>query len=320
MKANLMAFGLPGILFITFLFYSLPTSGANKNLYSNSPEDIEAGEMCKDCHDDYDSGLIGTAHASAMLPHKLEINCINCHSGAAVHIEDPKVDNIGSPEHMDAGGVLAVCTQCHQPHMQLDNTGFDPHLGEGLSCISCHSIHEGAEGLLQDDKMAFCGECHQTVVNQFARNSNHPLTDNAVSCISCHDFTGKIEPMFAHGASSNCASCHPMEGGPYLFEHDATSSFVTEGNGGCISCHMPHGSPNDKLLSRPNNMLCQQCHGTPPGHRNLPLGHATLNSDNCMDCHSELHGSNMNRWLLDPSLGAKVGSGPGTCFCHNVSG
>ena len=313
-----MAFGLPGILFIAFLFYSLPISGANKNLHVNTPEDIEAGEMCKDCHDDYDSGLVGTAHASATLPHKLEINCINCHSGAAAHIEDPNIDNIGSPEKMDAGGILAVCTQCHQPHMQLDNTGFDPHLGEGLSCISCHSIHEGAEGLLRDDKMAFCGECHQTVANQFARNSNHPLTDNAVSCISCHDFTGKIEPMFAHGVSANCASCHPMEGGPYLYEHDATSSFVTESSGGCISCHMPHGSPNDKLLSRPDNMLCQQCHGTPPGHVTAHSQEG-INFD-CMECHSEMHGSNMNRFLLDPSLGAKVGTGPGSCFCHNVSG
>jgi DmsE family decaheme c-type cytochrome len=320
-----MALGAPGVLFIMFLCFSLPSSGANSNSYRNSPEDIEAGELCQNCHDESETNLAGTAHAMGTLPHKLEISCVSCHTGAAVHVEDPNVDNIGSPTSADNGTVLSICTQCHQPHMQLDNTGMDPHISEELSCISCHSIHKGTDGLLRDDKLAFCGECHTAVVNQFTRNSNHPLTDNAVSCISCHDFTGKLEPMYAHGASANCASCHPMEGGPYLFEHGATSSFATEGNGGCVTCHMPHGSPNQRLLTRPDNMLCQQCHGTPPLHVNLPLGHINLGPQgvsgfDCMECHSDVHGSNNNRWLLDPNLGAKVGSGAGSCFCHNVNG
>ena len=319
MKKNIVAFGVPGVLFIVFLSFSMPISGANPSPSQNSPEDIEAGELCKDCHEDYESGLVGTVHAPAMLPHKLEIGCISCHSGAAGHVEDPKVGNIANPGTMAGGAVLAVCTQCHQPHMQLDNTGFDPHVSEGLSCLSCHSVHKGEQGLLLDDETQFCGGCHQGVVGQFTRNSNHPLTDNAVSCISCHDFTENLEPAFAHGASANCASCHPMEGGPYLYEHDATSSFAAEGSGGCVSCHMPHGSPNDKLLSRPNNnMLCQQCHGTPPRHVTAHNGEGV--SFDCMECHSEMHGSNNNRWLLDPNLGGKVGSGAGSCFCHNVGG
>ncbi len=318
MKSNFLTFGIPGLFLFMIFALSLPESQANSNKLENSPEDTKAGEICKDCHEDYQSGLAGSAHGVALLSHKIEINCISCHSGAAGHVENPNVENIGNPGSLAVGGVLAVCTQCHLPHLQLDNTGFDPHVGEGLSCLSCHSIHKGEDRLLRDDKTKFCGECHQGVESQFARNSNHPLKDNAVSCISCHDFTGKLEPAFAHGASANCASCHAMEGGPFLYEHDATSSFAAEGGSGCISCHMPHGSPNAQLLSRPDDLLCQQCHGTPAGHVTAHGGRGV--SSDCMECHSEMHGSNDNRWLLDPDLGAKVGTGAGSCFCHNVNG
>jgi hypothetical protein len=38
----------------------------------------------------------------------------------------------------------------------------------------------------------------------------------------------------------------------------------------------------------------------------------------CIDCHSEIHGSNHNSHLLDPQLGSKIGIGPDGCYCHNV--
>lgn len=321
MRSDILAFATPAALFLVFLSFSFPISGANPNIIMNSDEDIEAGEFCLDCHDIDELALPGTAHEPIMLAHQIEISCISCHSGAAVHVEDPTVDNIGNPANLKTGEVLGVCTQCHQPHMELDNIGFDVHTSEGLSCLSCHSIHGGQEKLLVDDKLQFCSECHTAVANQFIKTSNHPLLDGAVSCISCHDFTGKLQPAFAHGASANCASCHPMQGGPFLYEHEPTSSFSTEGEG-CVACHMPHGSSNDRLLTRPsNNLLCKQCHGTPARHINLPSGHdLTLSSYNCIECHSAVHGSNDNRNFLDPNLGAKVGSGPGSCFCHNVSG
>lgn len=317
MKSHIFALGLPSFLFAIILCFTFPISGANPHFIKNTAADIDAGDMCVDCHEEYATGLKGTAHALAVLPHKLEMSCISCHSNAAAHVEDPKIENIGNPASMEKGGVLEVCTQCHQPHLELDNIGFDPHINEGLSCVSCHSVHKGLGGLLLDDKTEFCSHCHTAVMNQFIKTSNHPLTDNAVSCISCHDFIGKLEPAYAHGNSANCASCHPMEGGPFLYEHEATSSFSTEGEG-CMACHMPHGSPNERLLTRPGNMLCRQCHG-------IPAGHVTAHNQegitfDCMECHSEMHGSNDNKGLLDPNLGAKVGSGSGSCFCHNVSG
>ena len=319
MRFNILGIVSPVAIFIAFLSFSLPTSGANPNQIINSAEDIEAGELCVDCHDEHESSLMSTAHALAMLPHQLQIGCISCHSGAAVHVEDPSTDNIGNPANKDNGIVLGICTQCHQPHMELDNAGFDPHLTEGLSCISCHSIHKGQEKLFADDKLEFCSECHTAVANQFIKTSNHPMLDGAVSCISCHNFTGKMNPMYAHGtgASANCVSCHPIEGGPHLFEHQATSGFATEGEG-CVACHSPHGSSNERLLNRTNALLCRQCHGIPARHITQHSGIGRMYD--CMECHIAVHGSNDNIKLLDPNLGAKVGTGAGSCNCHNLSG
>jgi len=168
---------------------------------------------------------------------------------------------------------------------------------------------------LADRDGNFCGKCHVAVVNQFRLVSNHPLTDGNVSCMSCHDFTGSNEPMYGHGGNADCYQCHPQQSGPHLYEHEAGSSFGPEGEG-CIACHSPHGSNNDRLLNQPDERLCFQCHGVPPLHRTQHDGIGTQFA--CMDCHSAVHGSDDNRALLDPQMGTRIGGQAGSCFCHNV--
>jgi len=285
-------------------------------LFAQEPEVDD--ETCLACHEDYNVGLAQSKHrlSSEISKPAVMIACVSCHSGGLVHIDEPMLGNIGNPAKQTTGNVNATCLECHNPHTQSGTVGFDPHIGQNLNCSSCHSIHQGAtDALLVDDNADFCVECHGAVVNQFRRRSNHPLTSGNVSCISCHDFTGELAPMAGHGAMVNCAECHPEQVGPFRFQHKAASSFSTEG-GGCESCHMPHGSPNDRLLNQPDQGLCFQCHGTPPGHLTAHNGVAT-NFD-CLGCHSQVHGSFDNRWLLDDDLGTKINGDPGSCFCHGV--
>jgi len=153
------------------------------------------------------------------------------------------------------------------------------------------------------------------VVNEFKRVSNHPLTDGNVTCLSCHGFAKEMEPDYGHGQNARCYSCHSEQSGPYTFEHDAASSFATQG-GGCIACHSPHGSPNERLLNQPGSGLCRQCHGVPAMHMTQHNGIGQ--QYDCVECHSEVHGSYENHALLDSYLGSKIGSGPGSCWCHKV--
>jgi DmsE family decaheme c-type cytochrome len=274
-----------------------------------------ADEYCLDCHDGQDRTLAPTAHrlASSIDKPALAIQCVSCHPEAEKHLDDPGRGTIGNPATMEPDRAAKLCSGCHVPHTEAFTIGFDPHLGLELSCSSCHTVHGGKRSLLIDEAGGFCGNCHIAVVNDFRRRSNHPLIGQNISCVDCHGSTAANEPNYGHGDNANCSRCHPDESGPFLFEHEATSSFTPEGNG-CVACHSPHGSSNDRLLTQPDDRLCRQCHTAPPGH--LAAHNGNLAGYGCMDCHSDIHGSYDNLFLLDPQLGGKLGSGPDDCFCH----
>ncbi|UCG60326.1 MAG: hypothetical protein JSV52_08295 [Candidatus Zixiibacteriota bacterium] len=272
-------------------------------------------EDCLGCHDGVDKTLTPTAHrlASTVDRPAVMIQCVSCHSGAESHFDDPGRGTIGNPALMEPSEIGELCTTCHESHLTSQTIGFDPHIGLELSCSSCHTVHGGNAELVVDEAGTFCGTCHVAVVNDFQHRSNHPLTGQNVTCLDCHGFTSSGEPDYGHGSGANCSRCHPQQGGPFLFEHEGTGSFTPEG-AGCVACHSPHGSPNDQLLTQPDDRLCLQCHSAPPGH--LTAHGGNLASYNCLDCHSEIHGSYDNLFLLDPLLGDKLASGPEGCFCH----
>ncbi|MFH1688037.1 MAG: cytochrome c3 family protein [bacterium] len=283
-----------------------------------SQPNVIDNETCLDCHEDYDQTLSSTVHklASDLPGSRITIGCVSCHSGAEVHIEDPDPENIGNPAKQLAAETAGVCTSCHSQHVHLQVAGFDPHLNRTTSCTDCHLIHGGHEKLLADDEGDFCATCHSSIMAQFSRRSNHPLTDQAVTCLSCHDFTGVNDVSLGHGSNANCYRCHPEQAGPYRHEHQAVSSFATEGEG-CTTCHQPHGSPNERLLTQPGNGLCRQCHGIPPLHLSKHGGVGARFA--CVECHSQVHGSYDSRAFLDPELDVKIGDQPGSCYCHRLN-
>jgi len=285
------------------------------NTPGKAEDAIVDDETCLDCHDGYGKDMAKSSHvlSSTRKSGMIEIYCRSCHEGGGAHIEDPSRDNIQNPARLLTGETEKVCSQCHQPHTGLGVTGFDVHADQDIRCTECHSIHQpmmlSTTGSISD----ICRTCHPTIINDFQKRSNHPLIDGQVSCIDCHRFLNKGEPDFGHGASATCYTCHPGQSGPYLYEHEATSSFSPEGEG-CTACHTPHASINERLLKQPDDRLCQQCHGIPPGHRNAHDGQFTGLA--CVDCHSEIHGSYDNYYLLDPMLSSKIGGGSEGCYCH----
>lgn len=274
-------------------------------------------ETCLHCHDEMAATLQLTVHrlSSTITNSATIISCVSCHSGGEVHADDPSPENIGNPAKQFSATTQSICSQCHAPHLQTGVAGFDPHLDQDISCTSCHAIHSGHEGQLLDAEAGFCGNCHVAVVNQFRRRSNHPLTDQAVTCLSCHNAAGSNDVTLGHGSDANCSRCHPEHSGPYLYEHEAVSSFATDGDG-CIGCHQPHGSANERLLSQPGDGLCRQCHGVPPMHT---ISHSGLGTQfACIECHTQIHGSYDNRVFLDPQMDIKIGVQPGSCYCHEL--
>lgn len=266
-------------------------------------------ETCLECHDGMDQTLLNT-------PHQLQkdssiISCIFCHKGGEKHIEDPSKDNILNPQNATGLEALQACTSCHDPHTSLDNFGVDVHKSQGLNCVSCHNVHGGKKSLLLDEGAKFCLKCHSDIKEGFTRRSNHPMRQGIITCLNCHKFARETNNDWLYDMNRVCQDCHPEQGGPFLYEHTATTSYNVGGEG-CVECHNPHGTENDHLLYQTTDNLCETCHWV-PDHK---TAHPAFAQVTCTECHTDIHGSFVSNKFLDPNLPMKFNQ---NCYdCHQL--
>lgn len=170
------------------------------------------------------------------------------------------------------------------------------HQQEELSCDSCHKSHANPDPALHaDTQLSMCLDCHTRQQAELRLPSRHPILEGKTACVDCHN---------PHGASTeaaleqptlndNCYSCHQEKRGPHLWAHPPVDE-------DCSLCHRPHGSVNARLLTARTPFLCQQCHSA-AFHPSQLSSAAAGNSGstnlyvlgkNCMNCHSQVHGSN----------------------------
>jgi DmsE family decaheme c-type cytochrome len=269
---------------------------------------------CLECHDGYDKTLAKTVHRLSVQGDgsPAVVQCVSCHAGGDQHVAEPSKDNITNPASLSGDKALQVCSECHNPHPEMDNYGFNAHNLQRLNCSSCHSVHSGTPTLMRDAKSAFCLDCHGDIKTQFMRRSAHPVRQNAMTCLSCHKFVKQRDNAQAYDANRVCQDCHADITGPYPYEHPAVTAYAADGSG-CVECHSPHGSENDHLLKQPGDLICSQCH-TVPLHKTMHQGvYANMP---CLTCHTDVHGSFSNHALVDQNIGAKFGR---SCYCHGLN-
>jgi predicted CXXCH cytochrome family protein len=210
-----------------------------------------------------------------------------------------------------------ACADCHKdivrkfpasPHARIhpDNAAMVGQSG----CESCHgpgSKHieagGGARFIINPGKdPASCFQCHLDVNAEFNLPQHHPVIEGHMNCGQCHDPHGGdiFKPagglaMARHNES--CAQCHRDQTRPFVFEHQAMRE-------GCITCHAPHGSINQKMLIDSDPNLCMRCHaqvqttsgqfliGNVDHYNRLRIGTCWA-----AGCHTAVHGSN-----VDPRL------------------
>jgi DmsE family decaheme c-type cytochrome len=286
------------------MFYLLSASSAE---HYDPAVLLEKSSVCLDCHDDMEVSLAETPHrisAKGKPIPPLAVGCIGCHDGWEDHIEDPSAETIVALSDYSLSEQAGVCGRCHISPHQTAMISTDPHGRAGISCLSCHQIHNNLnEMLVKGDGPDYCLSCHAAVGTEFKLRSAHPLESGNIRCTDCHNLGYIKDHRLAVGYDCSCQRCHSDFSGPYLYEHPVVYNHLVEG-GGCVECHKPHGSPNDRLLNQPGNGVCFQCHGIPPGHRTQHDGLGVKLG--CVDCHTAVHGSYENRLLLDPDLGMKL--------------
>jgi DmsE family decaheme c-type cytochrome len=244
---------------------------------------------CYGCHEDTETQHTKGVHAN--------VNCANCHGGAAEHLASRNKAQ-SKPQKPDS----ASCQTCHKNDSKRMNWKFADHYNAGVVCSDCHGIHQAKVvkrldlSLWRADKSTeLCASCHQDMLARFNMNSHHPVKEGGMSCTSCHDPHGGKQTRLL-GTTTLCTDCHQRVQGPHVFEHPPAAE-------DCTSCHNPHGSPNRKLLKLTEPALCLQCHSV-AGNRHGRSG-AVNNTQiisgaalrQCSSCHSQVHGSAQDQHL-----------------------
>lgn len=205
------------------------------------------------------------------------------------------------------------CETCHEDQTRDFHTATHARLtGEGgkeIGCESCHgpgSKHVeagGGRGSIVNPKRSpeTCFQCHLDVRTQFNLPHHHPVLEGKMSCSACHEphkgSAIKSGGTELAGSNETCFQCHTAQRGPFVFEHEALRQ-------GCNTCHQPHGSVNQRMLTERNQTLCLKCHfQEQSGAGTLLIGgrdHSSfLTRGTCWSagCHEAVHGSQISSSL-----------------------
>jgi len=257
--------------------------------------------LCVQCHSQFDAPVFHpkmarSGHAFLLKDDEESHGCQACHGAGSLHLlSGGRPETIVNPKKQKAADVVAACNACHLAGKAGENKSVEKwtcseHSRQGVSCIVCHDANAPKGKTLRKPEFELCGACHLDVQAQFRLPNRHRVAEGRVTCSDCHDphgNTNKVRDMDVRYRA--CLACHQEKGGPFLFDHGIKR---TEG---CVACHDPHGSTNRRMLTYPRMLaLCLQCHPETPHD----LKNDRSRFANCIGCHSEIHGSDLDRLFL----------------------
>jgi DmsE family decaheme c-type cytochrome len=302
-----------------FLLWFFACFGQAQNLQEAvvkaTPEGYVGSTVCKTCHADVAVNFYRNAHFKSIVLGKetpAHTGCEGCHGPGKAHVAAgggkqsiPRAFSLMKPAQ-----VVDTCLECHGRDLARANIRRSEHTLNQVACSSCHSIHRAAtpKFLLAKKQVDLCYGCHDDVRAQFSMPFRHRVNEGFMQCTDCHNPHGTFAPpalmsqrprMVAAALLNDqpCLKCHVDKRGPFVYEHAPVRA------GGCIQCHMPHGTANAKLLVRPVVFtLCLECH-TGAGDfgksgRGVVLQEAGIHNmldpkfQKCVLCHVRVHGSN----------------------------
>jgi DmsE family decaheme c-type cytochrome len=230
------------------------------------------------------------------------LQCEACHGPGGAHSRRVRSGQDRPPMPYFAkdasGSVLqqnGACLDCHQADMKHGWTG-GAHERANLSCANCHSSHETRDAVLaKTTQTGVCFDCHKAQQIEARLPFAHPVEEGRVVCSDCHNPHGTTTDsnLVRTTLNATCSGCHAGKRGPFLWEHAPAAE-------DCGLCHRPHGSTQPAMLTQRAPLLCQQCHSQ-AGHPSLPASPAGLPGaspsnyllgSSCLNCHSQVHGSN----------------------------
>jgi DmsE family decaheme c-type cytochrome len=257
-------------------------------------------ETCKPCHEEAFTTLAGTTHGRTKTADwDGGVSCETCHGPGAAHAESGDPAKIRVLRSLPEPEQSAACLSCHEKGDRAHWQG-SAHDGRGLSCLTCHTIHQKGKPhpalLAKATEFDTCGSCHLKRKAALMRSSHMPMREGTMTCSSCHDPHGSTGPSLLrqNSTNENCYTCHAEKRAPMLWEHPPVKE-------NCLTCHDAHGSLHPRMQIAKQPRLCQQCHDE-TRHPTQPYADASSAPEffpnsrmfdrGCLNCHSQIHGSN----------------------------
>jgi len=269
------------------------------------PSRYVGGETCKTCHAEIYQNFEKTPHWKTTYDTRRGPEwqgCEACHGPGKEHVESGgDKAKIFSFKGVAAQRINERCLTCHEYGEEHSNFARSAHNLNDVSCIDCHSPHQAKQPqfLLVKAQPDLCYTCHLETKPDFQKPFRHRVNEKLVQCTDCHNQHGGFLTKQLRSTSAQdtvCFKCHVDKAGPFVFEHHAVKGE------GCVSCHLPHGSSNPRLLKRSQvNLLCLECHtftvdspipGIPSFHNQAQKYQA------CTMCHVAIHGSNFDQFFF----------------------
>lgn len=254
---------------------------------------------CISCHEVQGKGYRESPHARQWDDRApaADRGCETCHGPGRAHVEDVGAKGrLRDFKAIAPRDVSQACMSCHnrEEHAQWQGSMHD---SRNVTCITCHSVHtpKSEKGQLKQASItATCAQCHRDKAARLQRSAHMPVREGKMECTTCHNQHGSSNVRLLRTGSdvtSFCVTCHTEKRGPFLWEHPSVRE-------NCATCHDPHGSSNDRMLVAKVPMLCQRCHifsrHPSTDYDNVALASRNVHmiSRGCVNCHSNIHGSN----------------------------
>ena len=288
-----------------------PASSAGATVQAAAGFSAGPAQTCLKCHGNEPAvtPILQTPHAVRGDPHSPfgQNGCESCHGDSSAHVASrankPAVVFKG-PNISPVKARNEVCLSCHESGLRMNWEG-SAHQINNKACTDCHTIHVAKDPVLVKFTQAEqCFSCHARQRADSYKYSHHPMREGKVVCSDCHNPHGsptgeKLLKEFS--VNETCYNCHADKRGPLLWEHQPVRE-------NCLNCHTPHGSNEPRLMKERVNFLCSSCHsaqsnnsgGAFGGAHSIPFrgpgssffNSALANQRTCLNCHSQVHGSN----------------------------
>jgi predicted CXXCH cytochrome family protein len=238
-------------------------------------EGIVVQNECSRCH----ANLIPEGTQFAHFPAASGL-CSTCHTASSKHLDGTDTKGVTTTATKDK------CYQCH--FTKEDKPNIHPALAmSDSSCVDCHDPHKSSQRYFvrAESIETLCTTCHEAPDNK----SIHGPVKTGKSCLNCHNPHSTTIPKLLNKQPEDlCLSCHDKEIPTQLSTSPRVIPNIkskikdlphqhTGTKNGCLSCHNPHASPNDRLLVEHYSManynlydasssdknpyaLCFQCH------------------------------------------------------------